>query len=61
MYFTDNTYTYEKWKAADMPDIIGEIQGITRGLLKNYRSLPLDENAEQELEKLEQRVHQSAV
>jgi len=44
-----------------MPDIIGEIQGITRGLLKNYRSLPLDENAEQELEKLEQRVHQSAV
>jgi trimethylamine--corrinoid protein Co-methyltransferase len=52
--------TYEKWKAADMPDIIDEIQGITRGLLKKYRPLPLDENADRELEKLEQRVRQSA-
>ncbi len=42
-------------------EIIGEIQGITRGLLKNYQFLPLDENADRELEKLEQRVRQSAV
>jgi trimethylamine--corrinoid protein Co-methyltransferase len=51
--------TYEKWKAAGMPDILDEIQEITSGLLKKYQPLPLDENAERELEKLEARTRQS--
>ena len=34
--------TYEKWKNAGMPDIVDEIQEITRDILKDYQPLSLD-------------------
>jgi trimethylamine--corrinoid protein Co-methyltransferase len=48
--------TYEKWKETGMPDIIDEIQDITRDILKDYQPLPLDSSADRELERLERRV-----
>ena len=47
--------TYEKWKAAGMPDIVDEIQDITRDLLKKHQPLALDQAADRELERLERR------
>ncbi len=47
--------TYEKWKAAGMPDIVDEIQEITRGILKKHQPLPLDPLVDSELERLERR------
>jgi trimethylamine--corrinoid protein Co-methyltransferase len=47
--------TYEKWKAAGMPDIVDEIQGITRDILKKHQPLALDQAADSELERLERR------
>ncbi len=47
--------TYEKWKAAGMPDIVDEIQGITQDILKKHQPLPLDQAADHELERLERR------
>ena len=48
--------TYEKWKAAGMPDIVDEIQGITRDILKRHQPLALDPAADNELERLERRI-----
>jgi trimethylamine--corrinoid protein Co-methyltransferase len=45
--------TYEKWKAVGMPDIVDEIQSITRNILKKHQPLPLDQAADSELERLE--------
>jgi trimethylamine---corrinoid protein Co-methyltransferase len=45
--------TYEKWKAAGMPDIVDEIQDITRAILKKHQPLALDQTADYELECLE--------
>jgi trimethylamine:corrinoid methyltransferase-like protein len=45
--------TYEKWKEAGMPDIIDEVQEITRNILKEYQPLPLDGVVDRELERLE--------
>jgi trimethylamine--corrinoid protein Co-methyltransferase len=47
--------TYEKWKAAGMPDIVDEIQGITRNILKKHQPYPLDPAVDSELERLERR------
>ncbi len=47
--------TYEKWKAAGMPDIVDEIQGVTRNILKRHQPYPLDQAADSELERLERR------
>jgi trimethylamine---corrinoid protein Co-methyltransferase len=47
--------TYEKWKAAGMPDIVDEIQGITQDILKKHHPLPLDPAIDYELERLERR------
>ena len=47
--------TYEKWKAAGMPDIVDEIQDITRNILKKHQPLALDQAADYELECLERR------
>ncbi len=47
--------TYEKWKAAGMPDIVDEIQGITQDILKKHHPLPLDPAVDAELERLERR------
>jgi trimethylamine--corrinoid protein Co-methyltransferase len=51
--------TYEKWKTAGMPDIVDEIQGLTRNLLQNYQPLPLDPHLDRELERLERHVRAS--
>lgn len=48
--------TYENWKKADMPDIVDQIQGLTRKVLTDYQPLPLDPNIERELEQLEGRM-----
>jgi trimethylamine---corrinoid protein Co-methyltransferase len=48
--------TYEKWKEAGMPDIIDEIQEITRKILKDYQPQPLDSAVDRELERLERHV-----
>jgi trimethylamine:corrinoid methyltransferase-like protein len=47
--------TYEKWKAAGMPDIVDDIQGITREILKKHQPLALDQAVDNELERLERR------
>lgn len=47
--------TYEKWKKAGMPDIVDEIQEMTRKILKDYQPLPLDPHTDRELERLERR------
>jgi trimethylamine---corrinoid protein Co-methyltransferase len=47
--------TYEKWKAAGMPDIVDEIQDVTRSILKKHHPLPLDQDVDAELERLERR------
>ena len=47
--------TYEKWKASGMPDIVDEIQEITRSILKKHHPLALDQAADAELERLERR------
>jgi trimethylamine---corrinoid protein Co-methyltransferase len=51
--------TYENWKKAGMPDIIDEIQEITRNLLKDYQPLPLDSAVDRELERLERHVREA--
>jgi len=51
--------TYEKWKSSGMPDIVDEIQQITRDKLKNYQPLSLDSSADRELERLERHVRES--
>jgi trimethylamine--corrinoid protein Co-methyltransferase len=51
--------TYEKWKKAGMPDIVDEIQEITRGILKDYQPLSLDFSVDRELERLERHVRES--
>jgi trimethylamine---corrinoid protein Co-methyltransferase len=60
-YFSEMGFhdTYEKWKTAGMPDIVDEIQGITRDILKDYQPLPLDAAADRELERLERHVRES--
>lgn len=50
--------TYEKWKAAGMPDIIDGVQGMIREILKGYTPLPLDPAADRELERLERHVRE---
>jgi trimethylamine--corrinoid protein Co-methyltransferase len=51
--------TYEKWKAAGMPDILDVIQGEVQDILKNYQPLPLDASTDRELESLERKVKES--
>ena len=51
--------TYEKWKLAGMPDVIDTLQETVKEILKNYRPLPLDANAERELERLERKANES--
>jgi trimethylamine--corrinoid protein Co-methyltransferase len=48
--------TYEKWKQAGMPDIVDQIQEVTRQVLRDHQPLPLDPGVTHELEKLERRV-----
>ena len=48
--------TYEKWKKAGMPDIVDEIQEMTKKILNNYQPLPLDPYVDRELERLERRL-----
>jgi trimethylamine:corrinoid methyltransferase-like protein len=48
--------TYENWKKAGMPDIVDQIQEVTRKVLKNHQPLPLDPHADRELVRLESRV-----
>ena len=50
--------TYEKWKAAGMPDVIDEIQEVVNNILKDYQPLPLDIQADRELERLERKVRE---
>ena len=51
--------TYEKWKSAGMPDIVDEIQQITRDILNNYQPLPLDAAADRALERLERHARKT--
>lgn len=48
--------TYENWKQAGMPDIVDQIQELTRNTLEDYQPLPLDPDVDRELEGLERRV-----
>jgi trimethylamine--corrinoid protein Co-methyltransferase len=48
--------TYENWKKAGMPDIVDQIQELTRQVLSDYQPLPLDPYVLRELERLERRV-----
>jgi trimethylamine--corrinoid protein Co-methyltransferase len=48
--------TYEKWKAAGMPDILDDIQRTTEEILKTHRPLPLDPAIDRELARLAQRA-----
>jgi trimethylamine--corrinoid protein Co-methyltransferase len=50
--------TYEKWKTAGMPDVLDEIQGVVKKILKNHQPLPLDVHADRELEHLERKVRE---
>ena len=51
--------TYEKWKAAGMPDAMDNIKEVIQGMLKDYQPLPLDPTAERELEHLERKARKS--
>jgi trimethylamine--corrinoid protein Co-methyltransferase len=51
--------TYEKWKKANMPDIVDEIQDVTKKILFNYQPLPLDPLVDRELDRLEQHVRKT--
>jgi trimethylamine--corrinoid protein Co-methyltransferase len=48
--------TYEKWRAAGMPDIGEEIPQLVREALARHEPLPLEQAAERELEALLQRT-----
>ncbi len=48
--------TYEKWKKADMPDIVDQIQNMTRQVLSGHTPLPLEPEVTRELERLERRL-----
>ena len=48
--------TYEKWKKAGMPDIVDEIQEMTKKILNDYQPLQLDPHVDRELERLERRL-----
>jgi trimethylamine--corrinoid protein Co-methyltransferase len=50
--------TYEKWKAAGMPDVIDEIQNTVNKILKNHQPLALDAKADRELERMERMVRE---
>ena len=49
--------TYEKWRLAGMPDVIDTLQETVKNILDHYQPLPLDENAERELERLEREAN----
>ena len=51
--------TYEKWRLAGMPDVIDTLQDTVKEVLKNYTPLPLDVNADRELERLERKANES--
>lgn len=51
--------TYEKWRTAGMPDIMDEIQDITKNILKDYQPLALNADADRELERLERHFRAS--
>jgi len=51
--------TYEKWKAADMPDVIDEIHEIIKDILKDHQPFPLDASADRELQHLERHVRKA--
>jgi trimethylamine:corrinoid methyltransferase-like protein len=50
--------TYEKWKAANMPDVIDVIQENVKKILKNHQPLALDAQADRELKRLERKVRE---
>ena len=50
--------TYEKWIAGGMPDVIDEIQDTVKRILKDYQPLPLEPQADRELECLELKVRE---
>ncbi len=53
--------TYENWKKAGMPDIVDQIQDMTRQVLNNHQPLPLDPLVALELERLERRMRSEEV
>lgn len=54
----DDRETYEAWSASGKPNLIDELRDNVHEILKTHRPLPLDEDVEGELEKIEQHARQ---
>ena len=52
--------TYEVWEANGRPELVGEARGKVERILAEHRPLPLDEEAERELERIEHAAREEA-
>jgi trimethylamine--corrinoid protein Co-methyltransferase len=56
----DDRETYETWFASGKPNLIDELKETVQEILKTHVPLPLDEDIEHELEKIEKRAREGA-
>jgi trimethylamine:corrinoid methyltransferase-like protein len=54
----DASDSYETWSAPDKPTFVHDLSDQVQGILKTHEPLPLDEETERELEKIEQRARE---
>jgi trimethylamine:corrinoid methyltransferase-like protein len=54
----DASDSYETWSAPGKPTFIDELKDKVHEILKTHEPLPLDEETERELEKMEQRARE---
>jgi trimethylamine:corrinoid methyltransferase-like protein len=54
----DASDSYETWSAPDKPTFVNELSDQVQKILKTHEPLPLDEETERELEKIELRARE---
>ena len=54
----DARNSYEAWAASGKPTILDELKPKVRKILDTHSPLPLDEDVERELERIEQRARE---
>jgi trimethylamine:corrinoid methyltransferase-like protein len=56
----DARETYETWSASGKPTLVEEVQNLIEDTLASHQTLPLDEDIERELTRIEERARQGS-
>lgn len=56
----DARETYETWSASGKPTLVKEVQELIEATLASHKTLPLDEDVERELNRIEERARQES-